>query len=206
MNLVFRQERPRVLNERFSDTFDDFYKESVKIMSRSRDPMHKISHITDVVENTVDLLTMSGPYDDAFINSCLMCAYWHDTGISGNYGFGGVGVGHEQISSIIMKLAFELIGIGDRLSPCYQQLCIDAIANHSINNKPVNKVNAILYDADKIGYIGVNRWKDCIKAGVRFPDEMRNIRDTVLISENSKILYDKRANELREALPNLEWE
>ena len=87
-----------------------------------------------------------------------------------------------------------------------------AVVNHRRKCDPPTIEGKIIRDADKIAYIGKNRWQRCITEDASAIDEIVEIylpilKDEILKLEYSKELFDRDANSyVKEYLKNKENE
>jgi len=149
------------------------------------DPLHFIGHTIDVVNYTKELLEKI-PADKEI---CIIAAYWHDIGRS------VCDKGHEEESGRMLKE--EMIRLGyssEMIEQCYL-----AVVNHKRESIPPTIEGEVVRDADKIAYIGRNRWKRCIKENTRELAEIIEkylpiLRNEILRLDYSKELFDRDMN------------
>ena len=77
--------------------------------------------------------------------------------------------------------------------------CYLAVVNHKRKCIPPTIEGKIVRDADKIAYIGKNRWKRCIEEGAEELDEIIEeylpiLREEILRLQYSKDLFDRDMN------------
>lgn len=77
--------------------------------------------------------------------------------------------------------------------------CYSAVINHKRDLIPPTIEGKIVRDADKIAYIGKNRWKRCMEENPEALDEIITVylpilRDKILRLEYSKELFDRDMN------------
>lgn len=143
---------------------------------------HDINHMYDVVNYTKELLYILDV--SANKEACIISAYWHDVGrIKGNKG-------HELLSANMLKEAMVSQKYDDNLI----QLCYDAIIYHKWDMEPKTIEGLIVKDADKLAWLGKNRWDTCLEH--EYPlDEilslLSRLRNELLYFEESKEIYDR---------------
>lgn len=156
-----------------------------KIKVCERDPLHFIGHTTDVVNYVKELLEKI-PADKEI---CIIAAYWHDVGRS------VTDKGHEEESGRILKEEMIRLKYSDEMI----EKCYLAVVNHKRKSIPPTIEGKIVRDADKIAYIGRNRWKRCIEENPNALDEIIEVylpilKDEILKLEYSKELFDRDMN------------
>lgn len=154
-------------------------------MKLVQDPKHSLSHVLQVVEYTKEILENL----DADNEVCIISAYWHDVGRIEK------DKGHALISANLLKEEMKKL--------CYDGLFIDkcykAIYKHSWNEKPETLEGVIIRDADKIDFVGVNRWQECIEANCKFDkilELLPILRESSLQLDISKKIYDRETTKL----------
>ena len=159
---------------------------AIEKMKLSKDPKHNLVHILDVVEYTKEILETE---QEANKEACIIVAYWHDVGrIQQNKG-------HELISANELKAEMEKQNYPTE----FIEECYKAIYKHSWKEIPETLEGMILRDADKIDFIGINRWKECIKNGCRFEkilELLPTLRRDILKLEVSKEIFDREIGKL----------
>lgn len=168
------------------DLIEDKYRELIDYaktqMSHFQDFEHDLGHIEDVVFYVKKLLSVLNTNADEGV--CILCAYWHDIGrLQG-------ADGHEQRSAEMLKE--ELIKRNFEKS--FIEKCYEAIRYHKYNMTPLTIEGQILKDADKLAWIGLNRWESCINNGQKL-DSIINLlpklRNEILFFDESKKIYDE---------------
>ena len=153
---------------------------AVEIMSKIEDPKHSISHMKSVVKYTKQILEEE---KDADKEVCIISAYFHDVGRFFQ------DEGHEKISADLLVKKMRELGYDDILiDSCYK-----AIINHSWKDKPETLEGLIIRDADKIDFVGINRWERCIKNNISMDDIIEllpTLRNDILSLEISRKIYD----------------
>ena len=82
----------------------------------------------------------------------------------------------------------------DMIEKCYL-----AVINHKRKSIPPTIEGKILRDADKIAYIGKNRWDRCMKENMHELNEIVDVylpilRDEILRFEESRKIFDRDMN------------
>lgn len=154
-------------------------------MKEVDDPKHSFSHILQVVEYTKEIL------ENVEANSevCIIAAYWHDVGRA------KIDKGHALLSAELLKEEMQNLNYNkDFIEQCYKAVC-----KHSWNEEPETLEGIIIRDADKIDFVGINRWEECIKEGCEFK-EIRKLlpveREELLKLEVSRKIFDREIGNL----------
>lgn len=154
-------------------------------MKLVQDPKHSLSHVLQVVEYTKEILGNVNADSEV----CIISSYWHDVGRIEQ------DKGHALISANLLKEEMEKL--------CYDEEFIDkcykAIYKHSWNEKPETLEGIIIRDADKIDFVGINRWKECIETNCRFDkilELLPIVRENQLKLDISKKIYDREIAKL----------
>ena len=122
------------------------------------DPLHFIGHTIDVVNYVKELLEKIPANKEI----CIISAYWHDVGRS------VTNEGHEEESGRMLKEEMAKLNYSeDMIEQCYS-----AVVNHKRKSIPPTIEGKIVRDADKIAYIGKNRWKRCVEENPEALDEI----------------------------------
>lgn len=172
------------------DVYEKIYNENKKLIDAAiektklceNDPLHFIGHTTDVVNYVKELLEEIPANKEI----CIIAAYWHDVGRSVK------DIGHEEESGKMLKKEMEKLGYNNEMiNACYL-----AVVNHKRSSNPETIEGKIVRDADKIAYIGKNRWERCIKENPESLNEIIDIylpilRNDLLRLECSKRLFDR---------------
>ena len=183
------------------DNIEEKYKllisKAKEYMSSIDDKMHDISHMEDVVLYTKKILEKMELDVDREV--CIISAYFHDVGRI------KLNDGHEKLSADMLKEEMEKLNYDDSfIDKCYQ-----AIIYHKWNMEPKTLEGKIVKDADKIGFIGLNRWKACIesKTSLDFIIELLpRVRDEFLYFPESRKIYDEEMIKLVEYLYRRNYE
>ncbi len=175
------------------DVYEEIYVRNKKLIDKAiekiklceKDPLHSMGHTIDVINYVKELLEKI-PADKEI---CIISAYWHDVGRS------VTDKGHEEKSGTMLKE--EMIKLD------YDSLMIEkcylAVINHKRESIPPTNEGKIVRDADKIAYIGKNRWEKCIAENPEALDEIIEVylpilREKLLRLEFSKKIFDRDMN------------
>ena len=149
------------------------------------DPLHFIGHTIDVVNYVKELLEKIPANKEI----CIIAAYWHDVGRTVK------DKGHEEESGRILKEEMTKLGYSDEMI----EQCYSAVVSHRRKCIPPTIEGKIVRDADKIAFIGKNRWKRCMEEDPHALDEIIEtylpiLKDEILRLEYSKELFDRDMN------------
>ena len=171
------------------DIYEEIYNKNKKLIDIAiekmkvceNDPLHFIGHTIDVVNYVKELLEEIPANKEI----CIIAAYWHDVGRS------VTDKGHEEESGRILKEEMEKLSYSNEII----EQCYSAVVNHKRKCIPPTVEGKIVRDADKIAYIGKNRWKRCIEEEPEALDEIIEVylpilREELLRLEDSKELFD----------------
>lgn len=165
---------------------------AIEKMKLSKDPKHNLVHVLDAVEYSKEILETE---HEANKEVCMIAAYWHDVGRLQQ------DEGHELISANELKLEMKKQNYeAEFIEECYQ-----AIYKHSWKEIPETLEGMIVRDADKIDFVGINRWEECIKNGCRFEkilELLPTLRKDILKLEVSKEIFDREIGKLVAFLHN----
>lgn len=165
---------------------------AIEKMKLSKDAKHNLVHILDVVEYTKEILETESKANKEV---CIIAAYWHDVGRLQK------GEGHELISANELKTEMEK----QNYSTMFIEDCYKAIYKHSWKEEPETLEGIIVRDADKIDFVGINRWKECIKNDCRFGkilELLPTLRKDILKLKISKEIFDREIGKLVAFLHN----
>ena len=160
-------------------------------MKNIKDFEHNINHMKDVVSYTKQLLNSLDIEVDYEV--CIISAYWHDVGRT------KISDGHEKLSSQMLKE--EMIKDGYDIQ--FISKCCLAIENHKWNMNPQTNEGLVVKDADKLAWIGLGRWNDCLNNHQKLDsivELLPKLRNEILYFEESKKIYDKDIIKLIELL------
>lgn len=172
------------------DVYEEIYNKNKKLIDAAiektklceNDPLHFIGHTIDVVNYVKELLEEIPANKEI----CIIAAYWHDVGRSVK------DIGHEEESGKMLKEEMEKLGYNNKMiNACYL-----SVVNHKRSSNPETIEGKIVRDADKIAYIGKNRWERCIEENPESLNEIIDIylpilRNDLLRLECSKRLFDR---------------
>lgn len=165
------------------------------LLQISDDCEHNIHHTEDVVE-FCELICRALPNEIEYDKECVMVsAWWHDVGRL------TMDDGHERLSASMLKNA--LIEGGH--SPQFAEKCYKAVESHKWNMTPTTTEGLILKDADKLGWIGLGRWSECIDGKQKLTQIIKllpKLRNEILHFEQSKNIYDQQVLNLINFLHN----
>lgn len=181
--------------------YDDFEKieekhqvllqKAAKIMETVSDPKHSISHMYSVVNYTKEILSQI----EADKEVCIISAYWHDVGRS------QLDKGHAKLSAEMLRTEMQNLGYDDEVvEKCYKAVC-----KHGWNEQPETLEGIIIRDADKIDFVGIGRWSQCIENDCKFTkilDLLPTMRKELLRLDCSKEIFDREIANLVEFLHN----
>lgn len=175
------------------DSYEEIYIKNKKLIDSAieqtkkcdNDPLHFIGHTIDVVNYVKELLEKIPANKEI----CIISAYWHDVGRS------IIDKGHEEESGRMLKKEMSKLGYENKMI----EECYSAVINHKRDSIPPTIEGKIVRDADKIAYIGKNRWKRCMEENPEALDEIITVylpilRDKILRLEYSKELLDRDMN------------
>lgn len=175
------------------DSYEEIYIKNKKLIDSAieqtkkcdNDPLHFIGHTIDVVNYVKELLEKIPANKEI----CIISAYWHDVGRS------IIDKGHEEESGRMLKKEMSKLGYENKMI----EECYSAVINHKRDSIPPTIEGKIVRDADKIAYIGKNRWKRCMEENPEALDEIITVylpilRDKILRLEYSKELFDRDMN------------
>ncbi len=154
------------------------------IMGGFKDPEHSLNHIYDVLNLLDRILEKMGNKYAYNKEVCYISVWWHDVGRSIE------AEGHEKLSAEMLKKEM----IKDNYDEEFIESCYKAIVHHKWNMKPETIEGEILRDADKLAWIGLNRWEECLDSNFEM-DSILNLlpklRNDVIYFNESKEVYDE---------------
>lgn len=156
-------------------------------MKSIKDYEHNINHMRDVVSYTKELLNIIDL--EINIDVCIIGSYWHDVGRI------KIDEGHEKLSAVMLKEEMKKLNYDNELiNECYK-----AVENHKWNMQPQTTEGLLLKDADKLAWLGLGRWNDCLNNHKKL-DSIINLlpklRNEILYFNESKKIYDRDIIEL----------
>ena len=147
-----------------------------------KDNEHNINHMKDVVNYTKELLELINENIDR--EACIISAYWHDVGRI------KLTSGHEKLSAEMLKNELEKRGYDKNfINKCYR-----AIENHKWNMTPETIEGLVVKDADKLAWLGIERWNSCLNSGQDLDsliELLPKLKDNILYFKESKKIYDR---------------
>ncbi len=161
-------------------------KKAIEIMKQVSDPKHSLSHMESVVQYTKEILEN---VEEADKEICLISAYWHDVGRSVQE------KGHAKLSADMLQEEMQNLGYDEEII----QKCYLAIYKHSWKEEPATLEGKIIRDADKIDFVGIGRWKQCIETNCKFNKILQllpTMRKELLELESSKEIFDREIGNL----------
>lgn len=171
---------------------ENLIKIAIEKMKLSKDAKHNLVHTLDVVEYTKEILETEGKANKEV---CMIAAYWHDVGRIKQ------DEGHELISANELKAEMEK----QNYPNAFIEECYKAIYKHSWKEEPETLEGIIVRDADKIDFVGINRWKECIQNDCKLGEILEllpTLRKDILKLKNSKEIFDRKIGKLIEFLHN----
>lgn len=173
--------------------YSNLIEKANEYMKNIKDFEHNVIHMNDVVFYTKELINNINIKVN--VDICIISAYWHDVGRI------KVNEGHEKLSAEMLKNEMKILKYDDNLiNECYK-----AIENHKWNMKPQTTEGLILKDADKLAWLGLGRWKNCLDNNQKL-DSIINLlpklRNEILYFNESKEIYDRDIIELIKMLYN----
>ena len=181
--------------EEIEEKYYDLIQIAKDYMSNIQDYEHNMTHINDVVSYTKELLNCISEKANAEV--CIISAYWHDVGRT------KCGKGHEKISAEMLKEQMTKLGYDEKLiNDCYK-----AIENHKWDMCPETIEGHIIRDADKLDWVGVDRWKECLDHNQIMDSIIESLpilRNELLHFDESKKIYDREIVELLKFLTKKE--
>lgn len=162
------------------------YKELIDIaksyMNSIEDYEHNMSHVVDVVNYTKELLDNINENIDKEV--CIISAYWHDVGRIKDP------ANHEKISAELLKEEM----VNRNFDNTFINKCYEAIVNHKWNMTPNTIEGLLIKDADKLAWLGINRWKECLSHNQKLDSIINllpDLRDKILYFDYSRTVYDR---------------
>ena len=162
--------------------YNKLIEKATEYMKNIKDYEHNINHMDDVVSYTKKLLNNINL--EINIDVCIISAYWHDVGRI------KINEGHEKLSAEMLKEEMKKMKYDENLiDDCYK-----AIENHKWNMHPRTIEGLLVKDADKLAWLGLGRWNDCLNNHQKL-DSIINLlpklRNEILYFNESKEIYDR---------------
>ena len=159
---------------------------AIELMKEVNDSKHSLSHVEAVVAYTKEIIEK---VDEADKEVCILSAYWHDVGRKIQ------DKGHAQISAELMREEMRKLGYEEKMiHQCYQ-----AVYKHGWKEEPETLEGRIIRDADKIDFVGIGRWKQCIEENCHFHkilELLPTMRKELLKLEVSREIFDREIGRL----------
>ena len=168
----------------------DIAKEKMKTIN---DFEHNIHHVEDVVFYAKKLMAVLNKRFDAEV--VLLSAYWHDVGRT------VAPDGHEKRSAEMLKQELVLQNFNTK----FIEKCYLAISDHKYNMAPKTIEGKIVKDADKLAWLGLGRWQECINGKQNLDSIINllpNLRNDILQFKESRKIYDAEIVKLTALLYN----
>lgn len=162
-------------------------------MKSCHDSEYNFEHIKDVVyftERLSELLSLNFNKEVVVIS-----AYWHDVGriIKDE--------NHECLSANMLRQEMIKLKYDDN----FIIKCEQAIINHKWNMTPKTTEGLILKDADKLDWIGINRWREYLSHDKKLNSIISllpRLRNEILYFNESKKIYDEEIINLVKTILN----
>lgn len=164
----------------------ELLEKAIEIMKVVPDSKHSLSHMQSVVNYTKEILEK---VEGADKEVCLISAYWHDVGRKVQ------NEGHAKISADMLQEEMKKLGYDDELI----KKCYLAVYKHGWKEEPETLEGIIIRDADKIDFVGIDRWKECIETNCKFNKILKllpSTRKELLKLECSKEIFDREIGKL----------
>ncbi len=147
------------------------------------DNAHDISHAKRVAANAVLIGGRIGYGDRPFLS---LCAWWHDVGRGTNDEH------HEEINARLLRDDLARRGCSAiETGKAYQ-----AVRHHRWSMRPRTIPGRIIYDADKLDFISIDRWRKCLHAGqcvhLREIEKLLPRLGRIFHFDESREIYEKR--------------
>ena len=167
----------------------------IKLNKQVKDEGHGYKRTLDIIDNMQDII--EGLPEDTKINLdvCIIAGYWLDVGRAFS------DTEPEKISASMLTEELQK----ENYDKKFIKMCNDAIIHHRWNMIPTTIEGQLVKDADKISFIGVERWKECIEKKQRIDLTMKligTLRNEMLHFNISKQIYDEKIVDLVQFLYN----
>ena len=153
---------------------------ATKLMENVPDPKHSLSHMYSVVNYTKEILAQTEVDKEV----CIIAAYWHDVGRSVQ------DEGHAKLSAEMLKTEMQNLRYDDEfINKCYKAIC-----KHGWDEEPETLEGIIIRDADKIDFVGIGRWSQCIENDCKFTkilELLPTMRKELLRLDCSRKIFDR---------------
>ena len=161
----------------------------IKLNKQVKNDGYGYQRTLDIMDNMQDII--EGLPEDTKINvdACIIAGYWLDV---------GRGISKEHPEKYSAELLVEALS-KENYDKKFIKTCYDAIIHHRWNMIPNTLEGHLVKDADKISFIGVERWKECIEKKQRIDLTMKllaTLRNEMLYFNVSKAIYDEKIVDL----------
>lgn len=95
----------------------------------------------------------------------------------------------------MLKTEMQNLGYDDE----FVEKCYNAVCKHGWNEQPETLEGIIIRDADKIDFVGIGRWSQCIENDCKFAkilDLLPTMRKELLKLDCSKEIFDREIAKL----------
>lgn len=155
---------------------------AISYMKQIDDFEHNVKHVYDVVYYTKELINSIDVKID--IEVCILSAYWHDVGRL------FTAKNHELKSATMLKEEMEKLYYDE----LFIDKCYKAIINHRWDMHPDSLEGLLIKDADKLAWLGIERWSECLKNKCWLDDIVSllpKLRNDILYFEESRKIFDR---------------
>lgn len=165
----------------------------IKLNKQVKNEGHGYQRTLDIIDNMQDII--EGLPEDTKVNieACIIAGYWLDV---------GRGFSNEHPEKISADMLSEALA-KENYEKKFIKTCYEAIIHHRWNMIPNTLEGHLVKDADKISFIGVERWKECIEKKQRIDLTMKllgTLRNEMLYFNISKTIYDEKIVDLLQFL------
>ena len=168
-------------------------KVAISQLKKITDPEHCYGHTLDVLDFAQKIIDKNNYGAD--LDCLVISIFWHDVGRLHQ------DKGHELLSSQLLEKVLK----EEKYDKNFVKKCNNAIRFHKWNMKPKSIEGKILKDADKLAFLGINRWKNCLKNDYKLNEIMKllpNLKNKILCLNESKEFYDEAMIDLIKFLYN----
>lgn len=161
----------------------------IKLNKQIKNGGHGYKRTLDIIDNMQDII--EGLPEDTNINieACIIAGYWLDVGRD---------MSKEHPEKYSADMLCEALA-KENYDKKFIKTCYEAIIHHRWNTIPNTLEGHLVKDADKISFIGVERWKECIEKKQRIDLTMKllaALRNEMLYFNVSKAIYDEKIVDL----------
>lgn len=162
---------------------------AIKLNKQVKDKGHGYERTLDIIDNMLDIF--EGIPEDTNINPevCIIAGYWLDVGRN----YSKTNPEKASADMLVEELKKE------NYDKKFIKECYEAVIHHRWNTIPNTLEGYLVRDADKISFIGVERWKKCIENKHRIDLTMKLLsilRNELLYFNISKKIYDEKIVDL----------